>query len=315
MPILEKSSNNVFHNSSFVEVTYRGPGPNIGESCGSACGSWLGADDDEGRRLLMGATLFNAAYDPAAQENLDPPLPATQHGHLIEELDVLITGGEPSFRALIFNGPRSNLSHLCAKRLEDNLCASFFVSQSLKTDDHVRLFPTIAWQLSVQFPAYSKLLEKELRRDPSVLHKTLEVQFQRLIADPFRELLSRGHDFGHRRVIVMDGLEEYTMVQTRLKILRIILKRAGELPFIWLIFGLPDKASDRYVTEMGPTVEMRWGEGYPALKARMHPSGTVHGFVLSHSRSRLITTPIMEPKNIATTTSIFFFYHQDRGLV
>jgi hypothetical protein len=153
MPILEKSSNNVFYNPSFVEVTYRGAGPNIGESCGSACGSCLGADDDdEGRRRLLEASLFDAIYDSAAQENLDPPLPATPHRRLIEELKVLITEGETSFRALIFSGPRSNLAHLCAKRLEDNLCASFFVFQSLKTDNHVRFFPTIAWQLSIQSP-------------------------------------------------------------------------------------------------------------------------------------------------------------------
>jgi hypothetical protein len=156
-------------------------------------------------------------------------------------------------------------------------------------------------------PAYLNLLEKELRRDPSILHKTTEVQFQKLIADPFRELLSEGHNLGHRRVIVMDGLEEYTTGQTRLKILRVILNNAGELPFIWLIFGLPDKASDRYVAEMGPTVEMRWGQCYPALKIQTLRPGTVYGFVLLHSRSRFITTPIIEAKNIATTASIFFF--------
>jgi hypothetical protein len=302
MSILENSSHIVFRDTSFVNVTYRGAGPNIGESCCSACGSWLGADDDEGRRLLFEATLFNAAHDSAAQEDLDLPLPATQHGRVIEELDVLITEGESSLRALIFSGPRSNLAHLCAKRLEDNLCASFFVSQLLQTDNHVRFFPTLAYQLSRNFPAYLNLLEKKLRDDPSILHKTLDVQFRSLIADPFHELLSKGHDFAQRRVIVINGLEEYGKIQTRLKILRVILNNAGELPLIWLIFCRPDKASDRYVAEMGPTVEMRWGEGCPALKTQTRRPGTVYGFVLLHSRSRFI-----EAKNIAMTASFFSF--------
>jgi hypothetical protein len=98
MPYFERSSNNVFNYPSFVEVTYRGASPHIGESCCSVCGSWLGADDDEGRRRLTEASLFNAIYDSAAHENLDPPLPATQHGRLIEELDDLITEGGISFR-------------------------------------------------------------------------------------------------------------------------------------------------------------------------------------------------------------------------
>jgi hypothetical protein len=69
MPYFERSSNNVFNSPSFVEVNYRGPGPNIGESCCSACGSWLGADDDdEGRRRLLEASLFDATYDSTAQE-------------------------------------------------------------------------------------------------------------------------------------------------------------------------------------------------------------------------------------------------------
>jgi hypothetical protein len=319
MSILENSSHNVFRDTSFVNVTYRGAGPNIGESCCFACGSWLGADDDdddddEGRQRLHNASLSDATYDSAAQEDLDPPLPVTQHGHLIEELDVLITEGEPSFRALIFSGPRSNLAYLCAKRLQDNLCASFFVSQLLRTDDHVRFFPTIACQLSIQFPAYSNLLEKALRRNPSILHKTLEIQFQKLIVDLVRELLIEGYDFGQRRVIVIDGLEEYGKVQTRLKILRVILDNAGKLPFIWLIFCRPDKASDRYAAEMGPTVEMQWGECYPALKTQTHRSGTVHGFVLLHSRSRFITTPIIEAKNIAMTAFLFFFLDQSTVL-
>jgi hypothetical protein len=301
MPYFERSSNNVFNHPSFVDITYRGTGANIGESCCSACGSWLGADDDEGRRLLIEASLFNAIYDSAAHENQDPPLPATQHGRLVEELDDLISEGESSFRVLVFSGPRSSLAHLCAKRLEDSLCASFFVSQSLQTDDHVRFFPTIAWQLSIQFPAYSNLLEKELRRDPSILHKALEVQFKKLIADPFRELLTEGHDFGRGKVIVIDGLEEYRNVQARLKILRIILSRAGELPFIWLIFGRPDKALDRLV---GSMVGTRWREGYPSLKTRMYRMGSTHAFLLLQSRSRFV---YFESKNIVMVASFFFF--------
>jgi hypothetical protein len=313
MPHFEGASGFTVYNSSFLDVTYRGVSPNISESCCSVCGSWLGADDDEGQKLLTEASLFNAIYDSATQENLDPPLPATQHERLTEELEDLISEGETSFRVLVSSGPRSNLAYLCAKRLEDGLCTSFFVSQSLQTEDHVRFFPTIAWQLSIQFPAYSNLLEKELRHDPSLLHKALEVQFKKLIAEPFRQLLTEGHDFGQRNVIVIDGLEEYRNVQAHLKILHIILSRAGELPFIWLIFGRLNKVLDRLVVEMGPIVEIHLREGYPTLKMRTHPRGTLHGFLLLHSQSCFSALQDFESKNIVLATSFFFFLiHEPR---
>jgi hypothetical protein len=147
-------------------------------------------------------------------------------------------------------------------------------------------------------------LEKELQHDPSILHKALEVQFKKLIAEPFRELLTEGHDFGERKVIVIDGLEEYAKVHARLKILRIILSRAGELPFIWLIFGRPDKASDKLVVEGGSTAGTRWGEGYPVLKTRTYSRGSIHAFLLLHSRSRFV---YFEPKNTVMTASFFFW--------
>jgi hypothetical protein len=156
-------------------------------------------------------------------------------------------------------------------------------------------------------------LEKELQNDPSILHKALEVQFKKLIAEPFRELLTEGHDFGQRKVIVIDGLEEYGKVEARLKILHIILSRAGELPFIWLIFGQPDKASDRLVVEGGSTAGTRWGEGYPSLKTRTYPRGSIYGFLLLRPRSCFIATRGFESENSVMVASFFFFFRSDTG--
>ncbi|KAJ3560396.1 hypothetical protein NP233_g10866 [Leucocoprinus birnbaumii] len=78
-------------------------------------------------------------------------------------------------------GPRSNLAHLFAERLEEHLTATFLFGSTVDeqgqlADDPKQLFPTIAHQLSMHSPAYRDLLDTKLQSNPELLHKNLQIQ-------------------------------------------------------------------------------------------------------------------------------------------
>jgi hypothetical protein len=161
----------------------------------------------------------------------------------------------PSFSSIWVTGPKSNLAHLCAASLEGHLAASFFFPSrgELEGDDDPRprsFFTTIAYQLSILFPAYQELLELKIHRDPGLVHKALQVQFRELISRPFRELLERGEALDSRRdIIIVEGLEEYKSVQALSVLLRILTASdARLLPFRWVVFSRADAAVDAQIS-------------------------------------------------------------------
>jgi hypothetical protein len=130
------------------------------------------------------------------------------------------------------------------------LAASFFFPRrgELEGDYDPRprsFFTTIAYQLSMLFPAYRELLELKIHHDPGLVHKALPVQFRELISRPFQELLERGETLDSRRdVIAVEGLEEYKSVQALSVLLHILTASdARLLPFRWVVFSQVDVAA------------------------------------------------------------------------
>ncbi|KAF7761901.1 hypothetical protein Agabi119p4_9893 [Agaricus bisporus var. burnettii] len=205
------------------------------------CDSWLGADDyDEGLGRLYDESLPDAMHNSAARSLADITLPTTRCAGIIEELAAHFGQPQDSLlpNVVVANDVKSNLAQICAEELEEYSCATFFVSKRFKTDNPAKLFTTIASQLAIQFPPYASILEAKLRRNPSLLRQSLEHQFQELIVEPFNQLSDQVMtNFGSpRKLIIIDGLDEYANPRARSKILRIIFRSAEKLPFVWLLF-------------------------------------------------------------------------------
>ncbi|KAJ3564705.1 hypothetical protein NP233_g8119 [Leucocoprinus birnbaumii] len=141
--------------------------------------------------------------------------------------------------AVWLSDPGFNLGYLCARRLSSQLAASFFFDTKCHSDATSKFFLTIAYQLALQFPSYDCLLRDKLRHNPDLVDKCLEVQFLKLIVEPFRQLQFPNVPIGNQGLIVVNGLENS---QDRAEVLRVIGESKRELPFCWVIFSSPQLA-------------------------------------------------------------------------
>ncbi|KAJ3567117.1 hypothetical protein NP233_g6573 [Leucocoprinus birnbaumii] len=166
--------------------------------------------------------------------------------------DLVLWAQQPAhpYRSLWIIGPESDLPHLCAKRLKDQLAASFFSKENHILDPKY-FFTTIAFQLATHFPAYEEIIDAKLARYPGPASKALKVQFRELIAEPLHDLSARGELMGSRGTILVGGLDQCTGGDARREILRIIMDETISLPFRWIVFSSPDDAVGRRLPESG----------------------------------------------------------------
>ncbi|KAF9449841.1 hypothetical protein P691DRAFT_758736 [Macrolepiota fuliginosa MF-IS2] len=138
---------------------------------------------------------------------------------------------------------KSAIAQTCAEELKKlgRLGAAFFFAVNIQ-EDAEQFFPTIAYQLSTNFPNYRDLLDQTIRRDETILKKVMEVQFEALIAKPFQELETTGKGIERKMVIIVDGLDECKKAGDQSRIINIIAAaaRSGVTPFLWAFFSRPE---------------------------------------------------------------------------
>lgn len=120
-------------------------------------------------------------------------------------------------------------------------CVGFFFSINGHNRPE-RLFPSIAYQLSTIFPAYHDLLDQRIRRDRTLVDKTMRSQFRTLLIEPLQELEQNGMDIGRRVSIFIDGLDKCEGHDVQCKIIEIITSAAYDnaTPFCWAFFSRPE---------------------------------------------------------------------------
>jgi hypothetical protein len=325
MSFFENATGFTLNNPTFVDIgSAQYPrSRRTGELPRPAFDSWLEADDyDEGLGRLYDESLPDAIHGSAARQFATVTPPTPQHARIVEALATHFGQPQTSLlpKVVILNGTKSNLAQMCAERLEEYSCATFFVSKQLGSDNPSKLFPTIAYQLASDssFPSYASLLEAKLRRRPSLLRMSLELQFKELIAEPFHQLLSDrcAIDFDPPRLIMLDGLDEYAESRASQKFLQIILKSARNLPFVWLLFTRSevDGILDSHSTSADgrtPMVTFFWGD------ERSHiafPNGSVCAVVSLQPQHRIAVRfyCIFDrcTLKLVISISIFFLNHE-----
>ncbi|KAF5356894.1 hypothetical protein D9756_006425 [Leucocoprinus leucothites] len=135
---------------------------------------------------------------------------------------------------------KSAIAQTCADGLQESghLAAAFFFSVNGRRKDHIRFFPTLAYQLSTTLPDYRDIVNRKISIDRTLVKKTMSSQFRSLIVEPLQELKERGKDV-QRRPIIIDGLDECQSTSAQMEIIEIIASsiQAGSTPFRWAIFS------------------------------------------------------------------------------
>lgn len=136
---------------------------------------------------------------------------------------------------------KSTLAQSCAEKAGARLAAAFFFSRPNNRDISTRLFPSIAYQLTTKHPAYRDELDKKIIYDPSIVDKSIAVQFRELIVTPLQELEKEGRSV-KEGVIFIDGLDECAGEDAQRAIIDTISTSVLEqtTPFLWAFFSRPE---------------------------------------------------------------------------
>lgn len=204
-------------------------------------------------RLLQ--AVAHAAFHNSG-ERFDPPTchPNTRTAVIDKLMQwILGLGGDnESAVVLWFYGPAGAGKSAIAQKIaemcdiEKLLLACFFFSRSDPTRcDAKSLMPTIAYQITTNFPETREKVVAAIERDPLIFTRSLEAQVEVLIVDPLRELLNAGYFSApsSRRLIIIDGLDECNTTDVQCKILVVIslLFRKYRLPLLVLVASRPEQ--------------------------------------------------------------------------
>ncbi|KAM6492901.1 hypothetical protein JOM56_011035 [Amanita muscaria] len=191
---------------------------------------------------------FSALHDSSAQDPKRCCHPGTRKSVLCRMRTWMDDPNAPE-QILWLHGPagvgKSAIAQTISNSYDrDKIGATFFFfrSDSIRNDGN-RLFPTLSWQLALSVPIVKDLISISLEEYPDLPTKALEVQFNKLIAQPFLTI-SGGESAAstYMRVIIIDGLDECSDAKLQERILRIITDAVtnARFPLRFVISSRPE---------------------------------------------------------------------------
>lgn len=248
MSFFNNSRNFVISDSQFITNTNISVGRN--GMCGSLNFLWLldSRNRVPGIDILLEASVPDATYDAAARHPPPSCFPGTRRQYVQDITHWASTSLHNGTLALIYwmRGPagvgKSAVAQTCVERLKglNQLGAAFFFSIN-ERDDHTRFFPSIVYQLTVEFHEYRDIVDKKLSLDKTIVTKTMASQFRSLIVEPLQELKRLGRGIPTRAIFI-DGLDECKSKGAQCEIIEIIINsvRNQTTPFRWAFFSRPE---------------------------------------------------------------------------
>lgn len=140
---------------------------------------------------------------------------------------------------------KSAIAQTLAVRLSSGpLLASFFFSRTDPTRNNARSFvATLAYQIYLHVPLLQKsCILSAIQESPHFLTQSISSQFETLVSNPLRDLFHSGYfqDLNSRPLIIIDGLDECSDLETQLEVLRTILRVvSAKVPFLFLLSSRP----------------------------------------------------------------------------
>ncbi|KAF8870679.1 hypothetical protein BD779DRAFT_1721804 [Infundibulicybe gibba] len=155
---------------------------------------------------------------------------------------------DPASHCLWLNGPagagKSVIAYTVAEqcRLDGTLGATYFFAKG-STSGPVRgappLFSTLAYQLMLVFPGMDEHLWAVIHADPMIFERSLSVQLEKFIIQPFLKLART--PWSASAVVIIDGLDECDGDRIQGEIVRLILGlKQDSLPLLFLISSRPE---------------------------------------------------------------------------
>ncbi|KAF7760909.1 hypothetical protein Agabi119p4_10318 [Agaricus bisporus var. burnettii] len=191
--------------------------------------------------LLVNHIIHGAAHDDSARTYPPRCHPGTRI-KILERLTDWIYSLKRTKSLLWLSGPAGVGKSAVMQTLAESIrqpVASVFISRP--NNDPNRIFTTIAYQLAVQVEAYRNYVVGRLAANPYLLNKTMQIQFQVLIVEPFVERkIGAG---GLPLAILLDGLDEVEGANAQRDIIRLIstfTREHPDVPLAWIISSRPE---------------------------------------------------------------------------
>jgi hypothetical protein len=199
-------------------------------------------------KSLAAGAFYNSAErspPPKCHEDTRSVL-LTQISNLVDTSNDLSSSSD---RILWLQGPAGagktavaqTLSEIYAQR--KRLAGSFFFSRGKGQSGNAQFFvSTVCYQLALSFPEIRYHISSVVAHDPSLLHQSLDVQFQKLITETFQSqkstsTLAPPENF----LIIIDGLDECDSESDQCAIIRQIssLVHTNKVPLTFLVVSRP----------------------------------------------------------------------------
>jgi hypothetical protein len=194
---------------------------------------------------LLEKTIPGAAFDSSAR---DPPPrchPGTRLAILEQCIDFIINCRDERKICWVFGAAGVGKSAIMQSVAESSLSsvtlrASIFFFVNGRSDG-TKAIVTLAYQLAVQCVPYRQFIMREIADDPSLFQKSMSVQFNKFVVDPFihhPSLNSAG-----RVLIIIDGLDECNNSHTQRELLQLISDFClaySSSPIVWIIASRPE---------------------------------------------------------------------------
>jgi hypothetical protein len=194
---------------------------------------------------LLEKTIPGAAFDSSTR---DPPprcLPGTRFTILERCIHFIINCRDEKKIRWVFGAAGVGKSAIMQNVAESPLSsvtlrASIFFFVNGRSDG-AKAIVTLAYQLAAKCDPYRRFIEQEITRDPSLFQKSVTMQFNKFIVEPFihhPQLNSAG-----RVLIIIDGLDECDKSYTQRELLQLISDfcfKYPSSPIVWIIASRPE---------------------------------------------------------------------------
>ena len=184
-----------------------------------------------------------------ANERYDPPRCAeATRCNIMQKMEDWVRNdslhGTPSSIFWLYGGAgagKSALAQTLAEKckLNGDLAASFFFFKTdTKRNDGNRLIPTLAFQLVHSFQRLTPFVEEKILSNRALFDKNRQTQMLELLVEPLIRLSIEEADRTgsntlslHPRLVVIDGLDECSDLNTQCDLLRIIASAVPHIPY------------------------------------------------------------------------------------
>ena len=181
-----------------------------------------------------------------AEERYPPPRchPETRIS-IINAITEWVADPDRSTHVLWLYGPagvgKSAIAQTVPETLEKSgqLGAGYFFSRLVvgwNTAKHV--IKDVAYQLAHSINELAPLIDETVRKSPSIVDKSIDIQLEKLVVAPFAKIFDSTDRW--LMTVIIDGLDECQGDENQLKIIDLIGKVAKQLPICFLLASRPE---------------------------------------------------------------------------